>query len=166
LPQDKVGRRQTSTNLELNEQLLTYFYILAIAGRFKQFRPMSLDRRVRVVFREVLSAKESLMQDDSRWEKVGRVDTLDRDYPTLGKVGDIEVALCIVDGDVFALANICSHAFSRLSDGFVEGIELFCPLHHGSFDIRSGAAVASPCVDPIKVYQVKTDNGDVYIKVP
>ena len=61
------------------------------------------------------------------------------------------MALCLVKGEVFAIDNICSHASALLSNGYLEGHELFCPLHGGSFDVRTGEAVAAPCTVDLKV---------------
>ena len=41
----------------------------------------------------------------------------------------------------------------RLSEGWLDRNEIECPLHAGRFDIKTGAATAPPCVDPIKTYR-------------
>ena len=55
-----------------------------------------------------------------------------------------EIALYIVDGEVYATDNICTHGHARLCDGFLEGHEIECPLHQGRFDVRTGAATGAP----------------------
>ncbi len=55
-----------------------------------------------------------------------------------------DIALFEVDGEVFATDNICSHGHARLSDGFLEGREIECPLHQGRFDVCSGQALCAP----------------------
>ena len=52
-----------------------------------------------------------------------------------------------------------------LSDGMLEGHEIICPLHGGSFDIRTGEAVSEPCVEPIGTYECRVENGDVFVKM-
>jgi naphthalene 1,2-dioxygenase system ferredoxin subunit len=99
------------------------------------------------------------------WVATVAADAVESDYPSLAKVGEVEVALCRVDDEIFAVGNICTHAFARLSDGFVEGCEVFCPLHQGSFDVRTGEAVASPCYEPVASYATKVEDGVVYVAV-
>jgi nitrite reductase/ring-hydroxylating ferredoxin subunit len=105
------------------------------------------------------------MSEASDWVATIAADTIDADYPSMATVGEVEVALCRVGGEVFAIGNICTHAYARLSDGFVEGCEVFCPLHQGSFDVRTGEAVSSPCYEPVASYATKVEDGIVYVSV-
>ncbi|MDC6668726.1 non-heme iron oxygenase ferredoxin subunit, partial [Leclercia adecarboxylata] len=50
-----------------------------------------------------------------------------------------------VDGAYFIADDTCTHGKARLSDGFHDGYVIACPLHGGSFDIRSGAPKSPPC---------------------
>jgi naphthalene 1,2-dioxygenase system ferredoxin subunit len=99
----------------------------------------------------------------TQWIKAGEVSKLDPEYPTMAKVGVVEVAICKAEGEVFAINNICTHAYARLSDGWVEGHEILCPLHQGSFDLRTGEAVRSPCSESIPVFQVRIDGDDILL---
>ena len=96
------------------------------------------------------------------WHKVASYAALEPDYPICVKVDARELALCRVDDAVFAIDNVCSHAFARLSDGWLEGFALFCPLHGGSFDVRTGAVMSPPCMDPVAVFECRVE-GDVVL---
>jgi naphthalene 1,2-dioxygenase system ferredoxin subunit len=80
-------------------------------------------------------------------------------------VGGKEIALYDVDGEVFATDNLCSHGHARLSDGFLEGREIECPLHQGRFDVCSGRALCAPLTDNIKTYAVRIENMRVMLKL-
>jgi naphthalene 1,2-dioxygenase system ferredoxin subunit len=69
-----------------------------------------------------------------------------------------DIALYQVEGEVFATDNICTHGHARLSDGFLEGREIECPLHQGRFDVCTGAALCAPLTEGIKTYAVRIDN--------
>jgi naphthalene 1,2-dioxygenase system ferredoxin subunit len=69
-----------------------------------------------------------------------------------------DIALYEVDGQIFATDNICTHGRARMSDGFLEGREIECPLHQGKFDVCSGKALCAPLIDDIKTYPVKIEN--------
>jgi nitrite reductase/ring-hydroxylating ferredoxin subunit len=102
--------------------------------------------------------------DTNNWIATVAADTIDPEFPVRAMIGDdVEVALCRVEDEVFAVGNICTHAFARLSDGFQEGSEVFCPLHQGSFDVRTGAAIAAPCHEPIASYPTRIENGIVLV---
>ncbi|NVO05453.1 MAG: non-heme iron oxygenase ferredoxin subunit [Rhodoferax sp.] len=81
------------------------------------------------------------------------------------QVGGKEIALYEVEGEVFATDNICTHGHARLSDGFLEGREIECPLHQGKFDICTGKALCAPLIDNIKTYAVRIENMRVMLKL-
>jgi naphthalene 1,2-dioxygenase system ferredoxin subunit len=98
------------------------------------------------------------------WKKVARLADLEPEYPTRIKLGGREVALCLIGGQVFAIDNICSHALALLSDGYLEDHELFCPLHGGSFDVRTGEAIAAPCTVGLSVFPTRIEDGEVFLQ--
>ena len=81
------------------------------------------------------------------------------------QVAGKEIALYEVDGEVFATDNICTHGHARLSDGFLEGREIECPLHQGRFDVCSGKAMCAPLTENIRTYPVKIENLRVMLKL-
>jgi len=101
----------------------------------------------------------------SGWVRVATLSELEPDYPRRVKLGERDIAVYLVEGSVFATDNVCTHAFALLSDGLLEGHEIVCPLHAGSFDIRTGEAMSPPCFDPIRAYECRVENGDVFVKV-
>ena len=100
---------------------------------------------------------------EGSWIPTVDAEAIDTDFPSMALIGTDEVALCRAGDSVFAVANICTHAYARLSDGHVDDGQVFCPLHQGSFDIRTGEAVASPCYEPVHAYETKVENGTVYV---
>jgi naphthalene 1,2-dioxygenase system ferredoxin subunit len=81
------------------------------------------------------------------------------------RVGGKEIALYEVEGEVFATDNICTHGHARMSDGFLEGKEIECPLHQGKFDVCTGQALCAPLTDNIKTYAVRIENMRVMLKL-
>ena len=81
------------------------------------------------------------------------------------QVAGKEIALYDVGGEVFATDNICTHGHARLSDGFLEGHEIECPLHQGKFDVCNGQALCAPLTENIKTYAVRIENMRVMLKL-
>ena len=50
-------------------------------------------------------------------------------------------------------------------DGFQEGEEIECPLHEGRFNIKTGEALCAPVTDALKVFEVKVEDGDIFVQV-
>jgi nitrite reductase/ring-hydroxylating ferredoxin subunit len=77
-----------------------------------------------------------------------------------------EIALYHLEGGEFrATANVCTHEFARLSDGWLEENEIECPLHGGKFDVRTGTALCPPVESVLLVYKVRLSGEDILIKL-
>lgn len=76
-----------------------------------------------------------------------------------------EIALYEMDGDIFATDDVCTHAYAKLSDGWMEKGEIECPLHAGRFEIKTGKATAPPCIDDVKTYPVRLKDGEIQINL-
>lgn len=79
------------------------------------------------------------------------------------EVDGLRLALFSLDGEIFATANICTHAFAILTEGHVEDGCVECPLHQGLFDIRTGRAVGPPVSRDLATYDTKIEGGVVWI---
>jgi nitrite reductase/ring-hydroxylating ferredoxin subunit len=75
---------------------------------------------------------------------------------------DNEYAVYRLDGEYFCTDDICTHGLVFLSGGEVEDGQIFCPLHGGAFDIRTGKATAQPCRIPLKTYRVVQLGDELY----
>lgn len=96
------------------------------------------------------------------------IDAAARDAVPAGDVVGVavagkDIALYEVEGEVFATSNVCTHGHARMSDGFLEGREIECPLHQGKFDVCSGKALCAPLTEDIPTYPVKIENGRIYV---
>lgn len=73
--------------------------------------------------------------------------------------------ICVVrqGSEVFAIADLCSHAEASLSEGDVTTGRIECWLHGAEFDLRSGEAVTPPASAPIETYSVSIEGNTVRI---
>jgi nitrite reductase/ring-hydroxylating ferredoxin subunit len=72
-------------------------------------------------------------------------------------------ALFRLDDGVYALDDVCSHEYSRLSEGEIWDDEVYCPKHGSRFSIRSGDVRSFPAFKPVGSYPVKTEDGWLFI---
>jgi nitrite reductase/ring-hydroxylating ferredoxin subunit len=77
--------------------------------------------------------------------------------------GGQDVLICHAREGVFALRNICTHAFTRMDEGRLRGVRLICPLHGASFDIRDGRVLGGPAVHPLPSYPVRVVEGMIEV---
>lgn len=70
------------------------------------------------------------------------------------------------DGDFCVTANVCTHEFALLTDGWFEGGEIECPLHAGRFDVRTGKRLCAPVERDLPVYAVEIRGEDIFVALP
>jgi nitrite reductase/ring-hydroxylating ferredoxin subunit len=78
-------------------------------------------------------------------------------------VGGKDVLLANVTGELYAIDGMCSHALGYLDEGVLAGYTIHCPLHRGSFDIRTGAPLTAPAKEPLRCYPVKIEAAHVWV---
>ena len=79
------------------------------------------------------------------------------------------VAVCLVhadDGTFYAFEDSCPHEGASLSDGFLAGAEIECPLHSSVFDVRTGAVEGPPARRPLACWRVRVADGLVNLAPP
>jgi nitrite reductase/ring-hydroxylating ferredoxin subunit len=69
-----------------------------------------------------------------------------------------------VEGKYYACDDICTHAFAILSEGYLDGHSIECPLHQGCFDVRTGKALNAPVTSDIRTYPVKVEGSDLKVE--
>jgi nitrite reductase/ring-hydroxylating ferredoxin subunit len=106
--------------------------------------------------------------------------TQEQEYVAVAKVDDLapgemmevdvmgeEVALFNVEGEFYAIGNVCTHAYTHLTEGdFYEdmrGWVVECPLHGSQFDVTTGEAVSLPATGNAGKYDVKVVDGDILV---
>ena len=99
----------------------------------------------------------------AEWVEVARV----VDFPP-GTVRTVEVegtqiAVFNLNGQYYAIEDVCSHQAETLSDGAVEGGEIVCPRHGARFSIVTGAALSPPAYEPVASFPVRVDDGIVKV---
>ena len=96
-------------------------------------------------------------------EKVIESSKIIENIPLKVNVSEIELALFRIDGQVYVLDDMCTHAEASLSEGEVYDCKIECPLHGAEFDIKTGQAVTPPATKDVKTYDVIEKDGWVYV---
>ena len=79
------------------------------------------------------------------------------------EVGTEQVLLVNVDGTIYALDDICSHAYASLSEGDLAGEEIECPLHGSGFNVVTGEVQTPPADENLRTFEVRIDGQDVLL---
>ena len=75
--------------------------------------------------------------------------------------GDVAVAVFNIDGELYAVEDVCTHDGGDLATGDLYGYEIECPRHGARFDVRSGAVLCPPAYEPIAKFPVKIEGDSI-----
>ncbi|MFD9889265.1 bifunctional 3-phenylpropionate/cinnamic acid dioxygenase ferredoxin subunit [Amycolatopsis sp. NPDC059027] len=78
--------------------------------------------------------------------------------------GAVPIAVFNADGELYAIDDTCSHQDASLSEGWLEGCFVECPLHAALFDLRTGMPSCLPAKRPVRTYSVVVDEGVIYVQ--
>ena len=106
------------------------------------------------------------MTGDLPFRDVCGVDELPRGEVVAFEAGGRRLLLCNAEGEVFAIAERCSHAAWDLVGSKLRGAEIVCALHGARFDLRSGRPTARPASKPIDTYAARVREGRIEVRVP
>ncbi|MBA3564794.1 MAG: non-heme iron oxygenase ferredoxin subunit [Gammaproteobacteria bacterium] len=80
-------------------------------------------------------------------------------------VDDVLIAVFNLDGEFYAIEDVCTHDGEELTGGPVIGDEIICPRHGARFCIKTGAVTAPPAYEPVPTYPVRVVEGRVQVQV-
>ncbi len=104
------------------------------------------------------------MEDFVRVAATGDIPPGDR---ILVELDGIRIAVFNLDGEYFAIEDVCTHDGGPLVEGeILEGGQVQCPRHGARFDIRTGEALSMPAFEPTPSYQVQVDGENIYVEQP
>ncbi len=78
-------------------------------------------------------------------------------------VGDRRIALCNVDGQLFAIDDLCTHDGGPLGQGELQGDVIECPRHGARFNVRTGKVLALPAVKALNTYPVEVEGSEIRV---
>ena len=99
-----------------------------------------------------------------RWTRVCAQSELLPGESRIAYDGDVPIAVFNIDGELYAIEDVCTHDGGELASGELRGYEIECPRHGARFDVRTGAVLCPPAYEPVTAFPVKVENGDVYTR--
>ena len=101
----------------------------------------------------------------SNWTDVAAVADLFEGAGIAVAAAGRDIALFSVEGEVFAIDNLCSHGNAKLCEGFVEDDRVECPFHQAQFSLRDGTVHCGPATEPVRTWPLRIDNGRVWLQL-
>ena len=97
------------------------------------------------------------------WIGICDTEQVQEDFPYSGNVAGKAIGIYLVDGEYYALEDVCPHAYALLSQGFVEDGKVECPLHEAVFDLKTGQCLHGPGGRRLTRYPVRIAENQIQI---
>jgi len=98
------------------------------------------------------------------WVRVGtRSELLPGEFRVVWD-GDTAIAVYNIDGDLYAIEDVCTHDGGELAGGPVERFEVECVRHGARFDVRTGAVTCPPAYEPVTTFPVREADGVIWTR--
>lgn len=106
------------------------------------------------------------------WIDIGEAAVLQSGGRLDGEVDGFYVAAVLLEGELHAFEDRCTHDGESLTGAEVEndpgtpcGV-VICPRHGARFCLRTGAALTPPAYEPLKVFAARIREGRVEVESP
>lgn len=73
------------------------------------------------------------------------------------------ILLCREGEQLFALEDLCPHAYQSLAGGEVRDGKIRCPRHGACFNLSNGLPVNTVSKQPVKVFAVRVRQGRIEV---
>ncbi len=103
---------------------------------------------------------------ETAFVKVAEVGELSPGEMKMVEVGENQILLANVAGNIWACDNICTHAGAPLSDGELDEDQVECPLHGSVFNGVTGEVIGPPATENLHLFQVTIEGPDILVGPP
>ncbi len=100
----------------------------------------------------------------SEWLDVAAADAVADGENVVVDVDGTEVAVFRIDGQFYAIEDVCTHDGAEIASGKLSGDEIICPRHGARFCVKTGAVQCPPAYENIATFPVRIANGRVQVR--
>lgn len=101
----------------------------------------------------------------SEWIDVGKESELPVGTRTIVQTDAGEIAVFNLNGEYYAIEDVCSHDGGELASGICEGDEIICPRHGARFCIKNGKSLTPPAYEDIESFPVRVSAGVIQMDI-
>jgi nitrite reductase/ring-hydroxylating ferredoxin subunit len=106
------------------------------------------------------------VSETGNWVRVAAVSDVAEGSAFPVQVAGLDLAVYHLAGGAFYCTdNICTHAFALLTDGWLEGCMIECPLHAGQFDVRDGKGQGDPIDQDLKTFPIRVEGDALLVQL-
>lgn len=101
----------------------------------------------------------------SEWVDVIAAEAMADGEHMIVDVAGVDIAVFKIDGQFYAIEDVCTHDGAEIASGELDGDEIVCPRHGARFCVKTGEVKGPPAYEDITCYSVRIENGRVMVKI-
>ena len=74
------------------------------------------------------------------------------------------IALFNLDGQFYAIEDVCTHDGSEIAGGCIIGDQIECPRHGARFSLKTGEVTAPPAYEAVETFPVRVVDSVVQVR--
>lgn len=98
------------------------------------------------------------------WIDVCNTDALANKENIIVDVDGTEVAIFNIEGQFYAIEDVCSHDGAEIASGELDGDEIICPRHGAKFCVKTGVVKCAPAYENIDTFPVRINEGRLEVR--
>lgn len=98
------------------------------------------------------------------WITVASVGEITSAAPKVIDVDGTLIAVFNINGEYYAIEDVCTHDGGLLTGGKIECDVIICPRHGARFSIKTGAALSPPAYEATATFPVRIDGEEIQVK--
>jgi nitrite reductase/ring-hydroxylating ferredoxin subunit/uncharacterized membrane protein len=118
-----------------------------------------------LVYNERVGVRRASEEEPSEtFSPAGQPSDLDNGDPHRIEVDGVPILLTRIEGQPYAVADICTHLACSLSEGKIEGKTVVCGCHGSQFSLTDGSVLRGPATQPLATYDVRMQGGRLEVR--
>jgi len=93
------------------------------------------------------------------WTDIGDARLLAPGEHRVVELPGYSVLVVNLQGEYYAVENICPHDGGALGGGQIEGDTVTCPRHGACFSLKNGEVLAPPAFEDLLCFRVRVESG-------
>ncbi len=79
-------------------------------------------------------------------------------------VDGTDVAVFKIDGQCYAIEDVCTHDGAEIASGELDGDEIICPRHGARFCVKTGEVKCAPAYENLATFPVRVIDGKIQVR--
>jgi len=100
----------------------------------------------------------------SDWVDVAAAEAIAEGEYVVVDVDGTDVAVFKIDGQFYAIEDVCTHDGAEIASGELQGDEIVCPRHGARFCVKTGEVKCAPAYENIDTFPLQIVEGRVQVR--